>query len=92
MAVSISQLLKNINGIHKTLGERVVFYPDNAIEITNKVNKILSMYRKSSLLVLDESRLAEKELDKLTEILNDAKEINVEYEKFLKMIGLERIN
>jgi hypothetical protein len=90
MAASINQILKNINGIHKTLGERIVFYPNNAIEITKKVNEIISMYQGSTLLTLVESHLAEKGLDMLTEILNDAKEIDGEYEKFLKMVGLGR--
>jgi hypothetical protein len=41
---------------------------------------------------LQESDLAEKDLDQLAKILNAAIKINAEYEDFLKMAGLERAN
>jgi hypothetical protein len=90
MAVSISRIRKNIEGIQKTLGDRIIYYADNAVEITQKVNEIISMYRDSKLVYLTESNLAEMDMDRLTEVLKDAKKLNIEYEGFLKMIGLMR--
>jgi hypothetical protein len=92
MAVSINRIRKDVSEIHKTLGERIVFYPDNAVEITKKVNEIISRYRESELFILHEPNLAERDMDRLTEILEDARKINIEYESFLKMVGLERMN
>jgi hypothetical protein len=92
MAVSISRIRKNIEGIQKTLGDRIIYYADNAVEITQKVNEIISMYRDSKLVYLAESNLAEMDIDRLTNVLKDVKNINAEYEKFLKMVGLSRID
>lgn len=91
MAVSISQITKDIKEIHKTLGERIVFYTDDAVKITRKVNEIVNLYRNSSLFILDNSRLSEIGMDRLSEVLKDAINLNVEYEKFLKMVGLARL-
>jgi hypothetical protein len=92
MAVSISKVRKNINEIQKTLGERIVFYADNAVEITKKVKEIISMYKDSKILYLDEDNLAKMEIDQLSEVLKDAIKINNEYEKFLRMVGITRTN
>jgi ArsR family metal-binding transcriptional regulator len=92
MAVSINRIRKDINEILKTLGERVVLFPDKAIEITNKVNEIIDMYRDSCLLYLVEENLSKDSLEELTRIINDAVKINTEYEKFLKMVGLSRMD
>jgi hypothetical protein len=92
MAVSISRIRKDVNEIHKTLGERVVLFPDKAVEITRKVNEIIKMYQDSKLFYLNEDGLSEDNLDELAIILDDAKKINAEYEKFLKMVSLSRID
>jgi hypothetical protein len=91
MGVSISRLRKDVNEIHKTLGETIVLYPDNAVEITKKVNGIISMFRDSELYILNESNLSEIGMERLTKILEDAKKINAAYETFLKMVGYSRI-
>jgi hypothetical protein len=90
MAVSVSRIRKDVNEILKTLGERIVFYADKAVEITQKVNEIIDMYHKSNLFILNEDNLANRRLDELTEIVRDAERINIEYEKFLK--GSPKIN
>jgi hypothetical protein len=92
MAVSISRIRKDIEEIKKTLGERIIYYPDNAVAITCRVNEIISLYSSSELLYLHEPGIAEMDMDRLTEVLKDAKKLNFEYENFLKMVGLERIN
>jgi hypothetical protein len=92
MGVSISRLRKDVNEIHKALGETIALYPDNAVEITKKVNEIISMFRDSELYILNESNLSEIGMERLTKILEDAKRINAEYEIFLKMVSLSRID
>jgi hypothetical protein len=92
MAVSISRIRKDVNEICKTLGETIVLYPDKAVEITKKVNEIISMFRESELYFLNESGLSEMDMDRLTDILKDAKKINTEYENFLKMVSYSRID
>jgi hypothetical protein len=92
MAVSISQIRKNINEIQNTLGNRIILYVDNAIEITQQVKEIISMYKDSKIFYLDEANLAKLGIDQLSNVLKDAIKINDEYEKFLKMIGLSRVD
>jgi hypothetical protein len=92
MAVSISRIRKDIEEIKKELGERIIYYPDNAVEITRKVNEIISLYSNSELLYLHEPGIAEMGMDRLAEVLKDAKKINFKYENFLKMVGLERLD
>jgi hypothetical protein len=92
MAVSISRIRKDIEEIKKTLGDRIILYADNAVEITRKVNEIIGMFRESELFIMVEPRLAEMDIDRLTNVLKDVKNINAEYEKFLKMVGLSRID
>jgi hypothetical protein len=92
MAVSISRIRKDIEEIKKTLGERITLYVENSVEITREVNKIIGMYRDSELYLLNEAGLPGMDLDRLTEILKDAVRINTEYEIFLKMVGLSRID
>jgi hypothetical protein len=90
MEVSVSRIRNDVNKILKILGERIIFYPDKAVEITRKVNEIIDMYSKSNLFILNEDGLANKRLDKLSEIVKDTEKINIEYEKFLEMVGLSR--
>jgi hypothetical protein len=92
MAVSISRIRKDVEEIKKVLGERIILYADNAVEITRKVNEIISMFRESELFMMSEPRLAEMDIDRLTYVLKDVTNINIEYEKFLKMVGLSRID
>jgi hypothetical protein len=92
MAVSISQIRKNINEIQNTLGNRIILYVDNAIEITQQVKEIISMYKDSKIFYLDEANLAKLGIDQLSNVLKDAIKINDEYEKFLKMIGFSRVD
>jgi hypothetical protein len=92
MAVSISRIRKDVDEIKKTLGDRIILYADNAVEITRKVNEIISMFRESELFIMVEPHLAEMDIDRLTNVLKDVKNINAEYEKFLKMVGLSRID
>jgi hypothetical protein len=44
MAVSVNQIRKDVERINHTLGDRIIYYPDNVVEITKKVNEILQMY------------------------------------------------
>jgi hypothetical protein len=92
MSVSISIIRKNVNEIQKTLGDRTIFYADNAVEITKKVKEIISMYKDSKIFYLDEVNLAKMEINQLSNVLQDAIKINIEYEKFLKMVGVSRVN
>jgi hypothetical protein len=92
MVVSISRIRKDIEEIKKTLGDRIILYADNAVEITRKVNEIIGMFRESELFMMSEPRLAEMDIDRLTNVLKDVRNINAEYEKFLKMVGLSRID
>jgi hypothetical protein len=92
MAVSISQIRKDVDEIKKTLGDRIILYADNAVEITRKVNEIIGMFRESELFMMSEPHLAEMDIDRLINVLKDATNINIEYEKFLKTVGLLRIN
>jgi hypothetical protein len=61
MAVSINRIRRSINEIQKTLGDRIVLYADNAVEITQKAKEIIDMYRDSKIFYLYEDNLSKME-------------------------------